>query len=87
MADFLNKFAANFPQSRHDAMKFIKNAKFKFGIDSEDEILEFDDRLKFIKKGVMFDMYKNRWGILGFILRNFVPKVKNSCNMYIFKLN
>lgn len=87
MADFLNKFAANFPQSRHDAMKFIKNAKFKFGIDSEDEILEFDDRLKFIKKGVMFDMYKNRWGILGFILRNFVPKVKNSCDMYIFKLN
>lgn len=87
MADFLNKFAANFPQSRHDAMKFIKNAKFKFGIDSEDEILEFDDRLKFIKKGAMFDMYKNRWGVLGFILRNFVPKVKNSCNMYIFKLN
>lgn len=68
-------------------MKFMKNAEFKFGIDSEDEVLSWDKRLKFVKKGIMLDMYKDRWGFLGFIFRNFFHSARNSCNMYIFKLN
>lgn len=65
--------------------KVVKNLITNFVLNSLN--LKFDDTLKFIKKGVMIDMYKNRWGILGFILRNFAPKVKNSCDLYIFKLN
>ena len=68
-------------------MKFMKKVEVKFGIDSEDEILAWDKRISFIKKGVMIDMYKNRWGFLGFIFRNFIPVLKNTCNMYLFKLN
>lgn len=87
MIDFLNKFTANINQKKHDVMKFMKNAEFKFGIDSEDEVLSWDKRLKFVKKGIMLDMYKDRWGFLGFIFRNFFHSARNSCNMYIFKLN
>lgn len=87
MLDFLNKFASKMNPKNHDTLKFMKNVTIKFGIDSEAEILAFDERLKFIKKGVMFDMYKSRWGILGFLIRNFISKIKNSCNMYVFELN
>lgn len=87
MTDFLNKFSANFSTKKHDVMRFMQNATFKFGIDSEEEILSWDERIKFMKKAVMFDMYKNRWGILGFIIRNFIQKARNSCNMYVFGLN
>lgn len=87
MLDCLNKFTSKMNTKRHDTMKFMKRVEVKFGIDSEDEILAWDKRISFIKKGVMIDMYKNRWGFLGFIFRNFIPVLRNTCNMYLFKLN
>lgn len=87
MADFMNKFSAyKFDQKHHDTMKYMQNASFKFGIDSEDEITAWDERIKFIKKGVMFDMYRKRWGILGNLIR-LSKNVRNSCRMFIFKIN
>ncbi|MSN96814.1 class I SAM-dependent methyltransferase [Campylobacter sp. FMV-PI01] len=87
MADFMNKFAAyKFDNKHHDAMKHIKNAKFKFGIDDESEILAWDERIQFVKKGVMFDMHRKRWGLLGNIVRLF-KRVRYSCVMYVFKIN
>ena len=73
---------------KHDTLKYVKDAKTKFGIDDPRDIERWDDegRIKYLKTGIMMDMYLNRWPFKARLMR-FIPTLKRSCTMSVYGLN
>ncbi len=74
--------------TKHDTLKYIKDAKTKFGIDDPRDIERWDDEgcIKYLKTGIMMDMYLNRWPFKARLMR-FIPTLKHSCTMSVYGLN
>lgn len=86
--DLINNFAAKMDSRKHDTLKFMKKAVvFKMGIEDPSEVEEWDKTaIKHLSTGVMMSMYKDRWSLRARIMRIF-PSIRNSCRMFVFKIN
>ncbi|QKG29406.1 class I SAM-dependent methyltransferase [Campylobacter sp. RM16187] len=86
--DLINKFTANMDSRKHDTLKFMKKAVvFKMGIEDPSEVEEWDKTaIKHLKTGTMMDKHKNRWSLRGRIF-GLIPAFRNSCRMFVFKIN
>lgn len=83
--DMLNKRLAN-KAKIHDTVKFT-NANFKFGIESDKEIENWNRNLKHIKT-YLFSNFKGykRMGITFALLMKFIPLFKNSSKLMVYEI-
>lgn len=85
LLDLTNKFFLKYAVKKHDLLKKM-NAEVKFGTDHPEEIETWGANIKYIKKAIMLNMYKNRWSLKAKIMR-FFPAFKNACNMFVYSIN